>query len=149
MPPVRGDEGLLGERGEGVACAGRSRVQVEVLLQVEHGFLPSTHSSLQWSSAPSGGLHGPTAGAGDRGQLRHRLSARAQLAREGCRADREPESRGVGRVPSARIARESGAASAAELALDLGSFASVRAFAKEIEARDVAPARWSATPGCR
>ena len=60
-----------------------------------------------------------------------------QLAREGKHVLIASRNREASRRAALRIARESGAESASELGLDLGSNASVRAFAKEIEARDL------------
>lgn len=60
-----------------------------------------------------------------------------RLAREGWRVLIASRNRQVSAEAVRRIAQESGDDSAAELGLDLSSMASVRAFAGEIEARDV------------
>jgi len=65
------------------------------------------------------------------------LECARELARRGARVLIASRNREVSEQAVRRIARESGEGAASALALDLGSFASVRAFAKEIEARDL------------
>jgi len=60
-----------------------------------------------------------------------------QLAREGRHVLIASRNREASRRAVEQIAGESGADAASELGLDLGSHASVRAFAKELEARDL------------
>jgi light-dependent protochlorophyllide reductase len=60
-----------------------------------------------------------------------------QLARAGWHVLIASRDRGASAEAVRRIARESGGDAASELGLDLGSIASVRRFAQEIEARDV------------
>jgi NAD(P)-dependent dehydrogenase (short-subunit alcohol dehydrogenase family) len=60
-----------------------------------------------------------------------------ELARRGSRVLIASRNQEASEQAVRRIARESGEGSASALALDLGSLASVRAFAKEIEARDL------------
>lgn len=60
-----------------------------------------------------------------------------ELARRGSRVLIASRNQSASEEAVRRIARESGEGSAAAMALDLGSLASVRQFAKEIEARDL------------
>jgi NAD(P)-dependent dehydrogenase (short-subunit alcohol dehydrogenase family) len=60
-----------------------------------------------------------------------------ELAREGWHALIASRDRGASAQAVQRIVAESGADSASEMGLDLGSFASVREFAKEIERHDL------------